>query len=123
MIYASGGLMALASLLFIGVGLHPSLAAMFWIGAIFGIGYGAYQAVDWALAIDVLPKGESAAKDMGIWHVSLVLPQVLAPALTGVTLSLFKEASLLLGYTVVFAMTAVWFILGTLFVRQIRGAR
>lgn len=123
MIYASGSLMALASLLFIGVGLHPSLPAMFWIGAVFGIGYGAYQAVDWALAIDVLPKGEAAAKDMGIWHVSLVLPQMIAPALTGIILSAFKHQSLLLGYTVVFSLTAVWFVLGTVFVRQVRGVR
>jgi Na+/melibiose symporter-like transporter len=123
MVYVSGGLMAVASLLFIGVGRFPSLAAMYWIGAIFGIGYGAYQAVDWALAIDVLPQGDSAAKDMGIWHVSLVLPQVLAPALTGVVLSAFKQSSLLLGYTVVFILTALWFILGTVFVRQIRSVR
>jgi len=123
LVYWSGGLMALASLLFIGVGVHPSLAAMFGIGALFGVGYGAYQAVDWALAIDVLPQGESAAKDMGIWHVSLVLPQVLAPAVTGLILYSFKARSLLLGYTVVFACTALWFILGTVFVRPIRSAR
>jgi Na+/melibiose symporter-like transporter len=123
LVYGSGGLMAVASLLFISVGLHPSLAAMYWIGALFGIGYGAYQAVDWALAIDVLPEGDSAAKDMGIWHVSLVLPQVIAPALTGIILSALKPRSLLLGYTVVFACTALWFVLGTVFVRQIRGAR
>ena len=123
LVYASGGLMAAASLLFIGVGRFPSLAAMYWIGAVFGIGYGAYQAVDWALAIDVLPQGESAAKDMGIWHVSLVLPQVLAPALTGVVLSAFKHSSLLLGYMVIFILTALWFILGTVFVRQIRSVR
>ena len=123
LIYASGGLMAFASLLFVGVGLYPSLTAMFWIGALFGIGYGAYQAVDWALAIDVLPKGDAAAKDMGIWHVSLVLPQMIAPALTGVILSGFKHRSLLLGYTVVFTLTAVWFVLGTVLVRQVRGVR
>ncbi|HXL15662.1 MAG TPA: MFS transporter [Methylomirabilota bacterium] len=123
LVYWSGGLMAAASLLFIGVGLVPSLAAMLWIGALFGVGYGAYQAVDWALAIDVLPQGNSAAKDMGIWHVSLVLPQVIAPALTGIILSALKSRSLLLGYTVVFTSTALWFILGTVFVRQIRGAR
>lgn len=115
--------MAVASLLFIGVGFFPSLAAMFWIGALFGVGYGAYQAVDWALAIDVLPKSEAAAKDMGIWHIALVLPQAVAPALTGIILSAFKQSSLLWGYTVVFMLTALWFILGTVFVRQIRGAR
>ena len=123
LVYLSGGLMALAAVIFIAVGFHPSLSLMFWVGALFGVGYGAYQAVDWALAIDVLPKGEAAAKDMGIWHVSLVLPAMLAPALTGVILAAFKGTSLLLGYTAVFVLTAVWFILGTAFVRQIRGAR
>ena len=123
LVYASGGLMAAASLLFIAVGFHPSFGWMLAIGALFGLGYGAYQAVDWALAIDVLPPGESAAKDMGIWHVSLVLPQMLAPALSGALLAALKPKSLLLGYAVVFALTAVWFILGTVFVRQIRGAR
>ena len=123
LVYLSGGLMALASVIFIAVGFHPSLSLMFWVGGLFGIGYGAYQAVDWALAIDVLPKGEAAAKDMGIWHVSLVLPAMLAPALTGVILAALKETSLLLGYTAVFVLTALWFILGTIFVRQIRGVR
>jgi Na+/melibiose symporter-like transporter len=123
LVYLSGGLMALASVIFIGVAFAPSLAFTFVVGALFGVGYGAYQAVDWALAIDVLPKGEAAAKDMGIWHVSLVLPQVLAPAVTGFTLTALKPAGLLLGYTVVFVLTAVWFILGTVFVRAIRGVR
>jgi MFS family permease len=122
-VYLSGGLMALASIVFIGVAFAPSLAFTFVVGALFGLGYGAYQAVDWALAIDVLPRGEAAAKDMGIWHVSLVLPQVLAPAITGLTLTALKPSGLLLGYTVVFVMTAVWFVLGTVFVRAIRGVR
>jgi MFS family permease len=123
MVYLSGGLMALASIIFIAVALVPSMAFTFAVGALFGFGYGAYQAVDWALAIDVLPGGEDAAKDMGIWHVAIVLPQILAPAVTGLTLNALKSRSLLLGYTVVFVMTAIWFVLGTVFVKQIRGAR
>jgi MFS family permease len=115
--------MALASVIFIAVSLFPSMAFTFAVGALFGFGYGAYQAVDWALAIDVLPGGEDAAKDMGIWHVALVLPQILAPAITGLTLNALKSSSLLLGYTVVFVLTAVWFVLGTVFVRQIKGAK
>ena len=115
--------MALASVIFIFVAFKPSLAFTFTVGALFGIGYGAYQAVDWALAVDVLPKGEAAAKDMGIWHVSLVLPQVLAPAITGFTLTAFKPVGLLLGYAVVFVLTALWFVLGTVFVRAIRSVR
>ena len=60
---------------------------------------------------------------MGIWHVAIVLPQILAPAITGLTLNALKSRSLLLGYTVVFILTAIWFVLGTVFVRQIKGAR
>jgi Na+/melibiose symporter-like transporter len=122
-VYLSGGLMAFASIVFIAVAFAPSLAFTFVVGAVFGLGYGAYVAVDWALAIDVLPGGEAAAKDMGIWHASMVLPQVLAPAITGLTLTLLKPAGLLLGYTAVFVMTAAWFVLGTVFVRAIRGVR
>jgi Na+/melibiose symporter-like transporter len=123
LVYLSGGLMALASLIFIAVALTPSLAFVFAVGAVFGIGYGAYMAVDWALAVDVLPGGESAAKDMGIWHVALVLPQVIAPLVTGITLASLKSISLLTGYTVVFVLTALWFVLGTVFVSRIRSVR
>ena len=123
LVYISGVLMALASIIYIAVAFVPSLTFTFIVGALFGVGYGAYQAVDWALAIDVLPGGEDAAKDMGIWHVALVLPQILAPAITGLTLNALKSTSLLLGYTVVFILTATWFVLGTVFVRQIRGAK
>ena len=116
--------MALASGIYILVIGYPSLAFTFAVAAVFGLGYGAYQAVDWALAIDVLPSSENAAKDMGIWHVGMVLPQMVAPALAGVTLSTFKgHGHLALGYGFLFGMTSVWFLLGTLFVRQVRGAR
>ncbi|HYN87027.1 MAG TPA: MFS transporter [Ardenticatenaceae bacterium] len=123
LVYLSGGLMALVSLIYIAVAAYPSLAFTFVMGGLFGLGYGAYQAVDWALAVDVLPGGEDAAKDMGIWHVALVLPQILAPAISGLTLNALKEHSLLLGYTVVFALAAFWFLLGTVLVRQVRGVR
>jgi Na+/melibiose symporter-like transporter len=123
LVYASGGLMALASVVFIAAGIWPSLPFTFVVGALFGIGYGAYQAVDWALAVDVLPEGGGAAKDMGIWHVALVLPQVVAPAVTGAILAALKPLSLLAGYTTVFIITAVWFVLGTWWVKKVRSAR
>jgi Na+/melibiose symporter-like transporter len=123
LVYLSGGTMALASIVFVAVAFFPSLGFVFVVGALFGLGYGAYQAADWALAVDVLPGGGNAARDMGIWHVAIVLPQVIAPAVTGLTLTTFKSASLLFGYTVVFVMTAAWFVLGTVFVRRVRGAR
>ena len=123
LVFLSGGIMAAAALAFILAGLGRSIPGMLCVGALFGVGYGAYQAADWALAIDVLPPGENTGKDMGIWHVALVLPQVLAPAATGFVLTALKERSLLAGYTMVFVMTAAWFVLGTVLVRQIRGVR
>jgi hypothetical protein len=33
---------------------------------------GAFLAVDWALALSVLPEGADTAKDMGIWHIAFV---------------------------------------------------
>ena len=41
---------------------------------LFSLGWGAYQAVDWALALRVLPSTAGAGKDMGIWHIAFVLP-------------------------------------------------
>jgi Na+/melibiose symporter-like transporter len=123
LVYASGAIMAIAALLFILAGVRPTMPLVFGVGALFGVGYGAYQAVDWALAIDVLPPGGDAGKDMGIWHVALVLPQVLAPAVSGALLGAIKPVSLLGGYATVFAVTAAWCILGTVLVSRVRGAR
>jgi len=124
LVYLSGTVMAAACITYVFVSYAPSWTATLLIGALFGIGNGAYQAVDWALAVDVLPGGEDAAKDMGIWHVAIVLPQIVGPAVSGAVLGAFKDAgSLLMGYTVVFIIAAVWFVLGTVFVRQIRGVR
>ncbi len=123
LLYWSGGVMAAASVLFVAAGAIQSLPAIYAVGVLFGLGYGAYQAVDWALAVDVLPGGPDAARDMGIWHVALVLPQVVAPALSGVLLSALKPLSPMAGYVVVFAVTAAWFVAGTLLVTRVRGAR
>ena len=77
------------------------------IGAVFGIGYGAYTSVDWALATDVLPNMDDAAKDMGIWHIALTVPQLIATPLAGFLLDtgqrLGKAQGLpTLGYTIMF---------------------
>src|ERR1700732_1763449 len=52
-------------------GLVRSLAVLYVLGILYGIGYGAYYAVDWALACDVLPNREEAAgRDMALGPVS-----------------------------------------------------
>jgi MFS family permease len=125
MVYISGGLQALVVLVYIFAGSFEVAVIM---GIVFGLGYGAYQAVDWALASDVLPNQEDYAKDMGVWHIALTLPQSIAAPIAGILLDNFQalgKANGLprLGYTVIFAVACVYFLLGTVLVRQVKGAR
>ena len=125
LVYASGGLMGLVALVFI---LTTDFALAAAMGLVFGLGYGAYTAVDWALATDVLPSIDDFAKDMGVWHIAIVLPQVVATPIAGFLLDHFQVVGRQmgqpnLGYTVIFLVAVGYFVLGTVFVRRIRGAR
>ncbi len=112
-------------LAFTGLGLlfQPPFHTLLWIGVLFGIGFGAYESVDWALAIDVLPSGQSAAKDLGIWGIANTLPQVLAPAVAGPLLDVFNRTGPNLGYSVIFSLAVVEVALGSVFIWKIKGAR
>ncbi len=97
------------------------------MGVIFGVGYGAYQAVDWAMASDVLPSDSDYAKDLGIWHIAWTLPQVVATPIAGVLLDNFqvlgvKPASRRLG-TLSSFLAAFYLLLGTVLVRKVRKVR
>jgi MFS family permease len=125
MVYISGGLQAFVVVMLL---FFEGFELVVLLGLIFGLGYGAYQAVDWALASDVLPSEDDYAKDMGVWHVSFTLPQVLAVPIGGILLDTFQRVGRdagrpNLGYTVLFALAFVYFVLGTVLVRQVKGAR
>ena len=106
---------------------------IFALGVVFGVGYGLYVAVDWALACDVLPDREhSSGRDMGLWHIAFTLPPALAPAIFAPLLHAFNEpghqllglaTGNFLGFRLVFAGAVVWFILGTAFVSRIRAVK
>ena len=124
-VYLSGGIMAVVAIGLIVA--HQYLAALI-IGALFGIGYGAYTSVDCALATDVLPNMDDAAKDMGIWHIALTFPQLVTTPLAGFLLDTFQRVGKAsgqptLGYTVIFSIAIVYFFLGTVFVRRVKKAR
>lgn len=121
MVYISGSLMALVGLVFI---VTHSLPLVVAAGALFGLGYGAYQSVDWALVADVLPSEKNFARDMGVWNISLSLPQVIAPVLGGPLIDYFsRNGQPVLGFQILFGFAIVYCVLGTVTVRYIRGVK
>lgn len=134
-VFLSNGLIAIFSLGFI-------FARDFWtalaVGAVFGLGYGAYISVDYALGNDVLPDKDEAGKDMAVWHIAMTLPQVLAAPIAGEliaaggkTLDPVNKMSNgdplyhygLGGYVGVFVLCSVCFALGAVLLRNVRGVR
>jgi len=116
----AGIFLALTSL---GLLAQPPYGTLVWIAVVFGIGFGAFTSVDWALAIDVLPRRGTAAKDLGIWAIANTLPQVLAPVVAGPILDVFNRQAPNLGYSVVFSGAIVSVLLGSVFVWRIKGVR
>jgi MFS family permease len=131
-VYASSATQALVAAVLVFT-LVSSLPLIYGLGILFGVGYGAYAAVDWAMACDVLPERQrSAARDMALFHVAYTLPQVVGPALLAPVLLILNRsgASVLsvptggnLGYRIVFGSAAIWFVLATVMVRNVRGVR
>lgn len=103
------------------VALQPSLFLVAPLVIVYAAAYGAYQAVDWALALRVLPSRDAAGKDMGVWHVSMVLPQILGPAGTGWLISWAKAAmSPSFAYVLAFVLAALWLVLAAALVDRIQ---
>ncbi len=119
-VFAAGLLMGSTALIFLATNHYPVILAF---GVVFGLGYGAYTSVDWALAVDVLPSGHTAAKDLGVWSIAVTLPQVLAPLIGGQVLYRLQPLGVNLSYQALYAVTFVYFLLGSLGVWRIKGAR
>ena len=60
--------------------LARSLTTAYITAAAFGIGFGAFRAVDWSFACNLLPRGSGAAKHMAIWSLAATVPQIVAPS-------------------------------------------
>jgi len=120
-VYVAGALQILA-VVFCLIPFFQSFQLILVMGAIFGLGYGAYQSVHFALATEILPNALEYGKDMGIWNLSGGIPSTFAPLLSGLLLHLLGKIGQnnQLGYTVVFGLSIVWFLIGTALVAKIR---
>lgn len=112
--------MSLAALAFV---VFPgTLSTWLWpLGMLFGLGYGTYTSVDWALSIDVLPSLAKAAKDLGVWNASTALPAIVAPLLGSLIIHLTANTGqVALGYQLIFGAAALFFLLAAIAVLFVR---
>lgn len=130
-VYIANGTIAVACFAFL---LSPSIVYAYVVAAIFGLGFGAYYSVDWALGCDVLPNKDDAGKDMAVWHISMVLPQSIALPVSGALLGLFGHKSVQTadglvthythsGYVAIFCLAAFFLLLGAVLIRNVKGVR
>ncbi|MFE5934521.1 MFS transporter [Streptomyces sp. NPDC056470] len=112
-----GASAALAAVALVIPAVSTSWTAMLVFSVVNGLGFGCYMAVDTALVTMVLPKAEDAARDMGVLNVANAGPQIVAPFVASLIVSLSG------GYTALFVIAAVLSVLGALAVRPIRTVR
>jgi len=107
----SGLLMAAAALL---LTFWETWPAALLAAVLFGMGYGAYIAVDQALITQVLPKAHDRAKDLGIINIAIVCPGAIGALIAAPLVSLA-------GYPALFGATAVVAIAAAIGVWQIKS--
>jgi MFS family permease len=107
----SGALMGLAALL---LTFEENWDAALVAAVLFGMGFGAYLAVDQALITQVLPAAADRAKDLGIINIAIVGPAAIGAAIAG-------PLVILGGYPTLFAGTAIVAALASIFVWKIKS--
>lgn len=115
-IYYASAVLGVAGLLF-AVTYTTSMALV--LAFLFGAGWGAFSAVDWALAVNLLPEGGSA-KYMAVWHVCLTVPQIIAPAFGRIADMINKSVGKGVGWRAAMFSTVFYLAIGTFLLRKVQ---
>jgi MFS family permease len=107
----SGALMTAAALL---LTFQETWPAAIVAAVLFGVGFGAYLAVDQALITQVLPTASDRAKDLGVINIAIVCPAAIGALIAAPLVSLG-------GYPTLFAGTAVVALAGAALVWRIKS--
>jgi len=121
-IYAAAGIQTIVLLVFLAGNVIP-LSLVLALGVVYGVGFGAFSAVDWALGLDTLPDRKRPAKDLGLYHVADSLPRVLLPFVMGFVVDAVNRLSSNAGYRVTFLVAAALYAGSGILVRRIRAVR
>jgi MFS family permease len=114
-VYASGALIGLAALIF---AFTASKTMVLVLAFLFGAAWGAFQAVDWALAVNLLPEGGSA-KYMAVWHACMTVPQIIAPAFGRVADAINKQYQGGVGWRAAMLSTVIYLAIGLFILRWV----
>lgn len=85
--------------------------------ALFGLGFGIYLAVDYALLTEVLPSQSDRGKDMGVFNIANSLPQVIVPIIAAISVLASQS------YTLLFVIVAVAGVLSGALIKPIKSVR
>ncbi|MEY9853231.1 MFS family permease [Leifsonia sp. EB41] len=113
MIYVTSAVLAVGLLIPIFAHTFPAILVYSFVA---GLGFGAYQSVDYVLVTQVLPSNAEAGKDLGIVNISTSLPQTIGVAVAGGVVAFG-------GYAALFPVGAALVAIGALLIIPIRGVR
>ena len=118
LVYLSCAIVGAGALVFAFV---HSITLVLVLAFVFGAGWGAFAAVDWALATNLLPEPESgAARYMAIWHLCMTVPQVVAPFFGPIADRINAAYGHGMGWRAAMLSTLVYLGIGSALMRRVR---
>eukprot|EP01061_Rhynchopus_euleeides_P016062 TRINITY_DN2722_c1_g1_i1.p1 TRINITY_DN2722_c1_g1~~TRINITY_DN2722_c1_g1_i1.p1 ORF type:complete len:501 (+),score=156.74 TRINITY_DN2722_c1_g1_i1:125-1627(+) len=132
MIYFACFMMTIVYVLFVTVPLvFPKrfvIPGVYCVAAIYGVGNGCYLAVDYALALDVIPSKATAGQDLGVWGIAAFIGSSVGPMIWGLILKLTGKSSnqdeyLFRGYVFMLLGGCIASFASGWFVKYVKGSR